>query len=60
MENIHTATVPSASSSAARNDDKEPTLIELIAEKTRVEEELSALSSVLDSVSILYFVPFHI
>ncbi|KAL8922716.1 MAG: hypothetical protein Q9208_005029 [Pyrenodesmia sp. 3 TL-2023] len=54
MDDIHTPTVPSgpASSHAARstNEDEGKTLSDLIAEKSNLEEELKALSGVLDSV----------
>lgn len=54
MDDIHTPTVPSGPTTAQRvangvGKDK-MSLMDLIAEKTRVEEELSALGSVLDSV----------
>lgn len=54
MENIHTPSVPSGpkteqgSWNAVKQD--KLSLIDLISEKQRVEGELSALSSVLDSV----------
>lgn len=54
MDDIHTPTVPSGPTigyRAANGVDKEKlSLMDLISEKTRVEEELSALGSVLDSV----------
>lgn len=54
MDDIHTPTVPSGPTTGQRavngiGKDK-LSLMELISEKTRVEEELSALGSVLDSV----------
>ena len=54
MDDIHTPTVPSGPTTAQRaangvGKDK-MSLMDLIAEKTRVEEELSALGGVLDSV----------
>ena len=54
MDDIHTPTVPSGPTTGQRaangvDKDKLP-LTELIAEKTRVAEELTALGSVLDSV----------
>lgn len=56
MDDIHTPTVLSgpASSHASNGTKKdgEPTLLDLIAEKARLEEELKALSGVLDSVYI--------
>ncbi|MCJ1403706.1 GTP-binding nuclear protein gsp1/Ran [Xylographa trunciseda] len=53
MEDIHTPTVPSGPTSTSNGrynvlEDKTP-LMDLILEKERVESELSALSSVLDS-----------
>lgn len=54
MDDIHTPTVPSGpttgqmSANGVGKDNM--SLMDLIAEKTRVEEELSALGSVLDSV----------
>ena len=54
MDDIHTPTVPSGPASAQGSYDKEKkdmSLVDLIAEKKRLEEELSALGSVLDSVS---------
>ena len=54
MDDIHTPTVPSGPTTGqgvANGVDKEKlSLMDLIAEKTRVEEELTALGSVLDSV----------
>lgn len=54
MEDIHTPTVPSGPTTAygAANGGKHDrlSLLDLIAEKDRVEAELSALGSVLDSV----------
>lgn len=54
MDDIHTPTVHSgpASSHTTRstNKDKGKTLLDLIAEKSNLEEELKALSGVLDSV----------
>ena len=54
MDDIHTPTVasrPTTGQRAANVIDKDKlSLMDLIAEKTRVEEELSALGSVLDSV----------
>ena len=54
MDDIHTPTVPSGPTTGqgAANGVAEDklSLMDLIAEKTRVEEELSALGSVLDSV----------
>ena len=54
MDDMHTPTVPSGPTSGQRatngvGKDK-LSLMDLIAEKTRVEEELTALGSVLDSV----------
>ncbi|KAL8704578.1 MAG: hypothetical protein Q9201_002270 [Fulgogasparrea decipioides] len=53
MDDIHTPTVSSGptsgSTSASRKGDGGTTLLDLIAEKTLVEEELKALSGVLDS-----------
>lgn len=52
MEDLHTPTVASGSTGAVSNgaSKEQLSLMELIAEKERVESELSALSSVLDSV----------
>ena len=54
MDDIHTPTVPSGPTTGqgvANGVDKDKlSLMDLIAEKTRVEEELTALGSVLDSV----------
>ena len=54
MDNIHTPTVPSGSTTGqgvANGVDKDKlSLMDLIAEKTKVEEELTALGGVLDSV----------
>lgn len=58
MDDIHTPTVPSGPTTphrATNGVDKDKlSLMELIPEKTRVEEELSALGSVLDSVWFYY------
>lgn len=52
MDNLHTPTVASSATSTAQNGDKKRMSIqELMAEKDRVWSELSALGSVLDSVS---------
>jgi hypothetical protein len=56
MNDLHTPSVASGPTSGQRaadglNNDK-LSLIDLISEKQRVESELSALSSVLDSVCI--------
>lgn len=57
MDDIHTPTVPSgpASTHTSRSGGRAggASLLDLIAEKTRAEEELKTLSSVLDSVGIL-------
>ena len=54
MDDIHTPTVPSGPTTgqkAANGVDKDKlSLLDLMAEKTRVEDELTALGSVLDSV----------
>ena len=54
MDDIHTPTVPSGPTTGQRAvngiDKDKLSLMELITEKTRVEEELGALGSVLDSV----------
>ena len=54
MDDIHTPTVPSGPTTGQRAvngiEKDKLSLMDLIAEKTRVEEELSALGSVLDSV----------
>ncbi|KAL2042066.1 hypothetical protein N7G274_005254 [Stereocaulon virgatum] len=53
MDDIHTPTVPSGPTTGQRlangGSNEKRSLLELIDEKTRVEEELSALGSVLDS-----------
>lgn len=53
MDDIHTPTVPSGPTTGQRAADgvgkDKLSLMDLIAEKTRVEEELTALGSVLDS-----------
>jgi len=53
MDDIHTPTVPSGPTTTAavngRGKEKRP-LFALMDEKARVEKELSALGSVLDSV----------
>ena len=57
MDDIHTPTVPSGptTGSAVNGVDKDKlSLTDLIAEKTRVEEELTALGSVLDSVNYIF------
>ena len=55
MDDIHTPTVPSGPTTGQTGANGVGTdklsLMDLIAEKTRVEEELTALGSVLDSVS---------
>ena len=53
MDDIHTPSVsagPISGGSSKNDEDRELPLMELISEKQRVEEELSALGSVLDSV----------
>ena len=54
MDDIHTPTVPSGPASihtsGSGNNSGPNSLQDLILEKTRAEEELKALSSVLDSV----------
>lgn len=54
MDDIHTPTVPSGPATGQRAANgvakDKMSLMDLIAEKTRVEEELTALGSVLDSV----------
>lgn len=55
MDDIHTPTVPSGPSAAhdsRKEEDSNAPLTELITQKQRLEEELKALSSVLDSVSL--------
>lgn len=58
MDDIHTPTVksgPNSGSASARiTEDAKKPLSELIAEKAGLEEELRALSGVLDSVCIFY------
>ena len=61
MYDIHTPTVPSGPTTGQRaangvGKDK-MSLMDLIAEKTRVEEELTALGSVLDSVCHNLYIP---
>ena len=57
MDDLHTPTVPSGPTTTASTnsfhgtDQEKHSLMELIDEKTKIEEELSALGSVLDSVS---------
>ncbi len=54
MDSIHTPSVPSGSGSGRSLDgpkDKAKSLLDLMSEKQTVESELSALGSVLDSVS---------
>ena len=54
MDDIHTPTVPSGPTTGQRATNgvalDKLSLKDLISEKTRVEEELTALGSVLDSV----------
>ena len=53
MDDIHTPSIPAGPTSGGSSkddEDRETPLMELISEKQRVEEELSALGSVLDSV----------
>lgn len=54
MDNIHTPTVASGPNSArtshSTKSNSDVSLLDLIAEKAGVEEELKALSGVLDSV----------
>jgi 26S proteasome non-ATPase regulatory subunit 9 len=52
MDNIHAPTVPSGSRTNGVNGHEPTTYPELVAEKERIEAELRALSSVLDSVGI--------
>ena len=58
MDDIHTPTVasgPTSGPGSANGIEKEKlSLMDLIDEKTRVEEELSALGSVLDSVYLTF------
>lgn len=54
MDNIHTPSVPSgpmSGGSSVERKEEVSSLLDLMAEKQLVEEELSALGSVLDSVS---------
>ena len=57
MDDIHTPTVPSGPTTGQRvangGSNEKRSLMELIDEKTGVEEELSALGSVLDSVCFI-------
>ena len=54
MDDLHAPTVPSGPSSVPSNGVSKDrlSLMELIAEKDRVESELKALGSVLDSVRL--------
>jgi len=55
MDDLHAPTVASGPTSTAHSNGvpkEQLSLMELIAEKERVEAELSALGSVLDSVSM--------
>lgn len=57
MDGIHNPSVPSGPTTAHKasdGPDKDTPLVELMAEKDRVEAELTALSSVLDSVRTIY------
>jgi 26S proteasome non-ATPase regulatory subunit 9 len=49
---IHAPTVPSGERTNGANGTEPTTYPELVAEKERIEAELSVLSSVLDSVRI--------
>ena len=54
-ENLHTPTIPSGPTSGeAPRDLSKLSMTGLMQVKTRIEEELSALSSVLSSVSASY------
>ena len=58
MDDIHNPTVPSGPSTTAPAEGRSnapSSLMELIAEKQNVEEELKALSSVLDSVGTGFY-----
>ena len=53
MDNIHTPTVPTSSSSngfQTQIHGEQPSLIDLTTEKIRIEKELESLSNVLDTV----------
>ena len=54
MDDLHTPTVPSGPTSSAQpsknGDDDKRSLLDLMADKDRLEEELKALMSVLESV----------
>lgn len=55
MDDIHTPTVASGPTTSRAADDTaqdKMSLMDLMSEKTRVEEELSALGGVLDSVGL--------
>ena len=56
MEDIHSPTVPSGSAgnpSAQAGSEEKSTMMELFAEKDRLEGELTALGGVLESVCML-------
>jgi hypothetical protein len=61
MDDLHTPTVASGPTTDARTADekysKKLSLLELMSEKDRVEGELKALGSVLDSVRVTCFIP---
>ena len=63
MDNIHAPTVVSGPTSDPRTADekysKNLSLLDLIAEKDKVEAELKALGSVLDSVSSTALITLH-
>ena len=56
MDSIHAPTVPSGPTSSASNGTSPDKMSfrQLVAEKENIEAELSALSSVLDSVGLNY------
>ena len=60
MNDIHTPTVPSGPTTGQRvsngADKNKLSIMDLISEKSRVEEELTALGSVLDSVGTFSFI----
>lgn len=58
MENIHNPSIPSTSGPQSHHDSSNAgdygKLLELMEEKVRVEKELDALGSVLESVRVRY------
>jgi 26S proteasome non-ATPase regulatory subunit 9 len=52
MDDVHMPTVPSGSRDTGTNGTTPVTFQELVAEKERLEMEITALSQVLDSVCV--------